>query len=126
VTALWLMPFQPSPGRDGGYDITDYYNVDPKYGTLGDFVEFTHGCEQRGMRVLIDLVGNHTSDSTRGFVKLGETLIRSTGSGMYGRKKNRSTPMRALSFRVCRNQPGLAITPQSAGTSIVFMIFNLI
>jgi len=62
VTALWLMPFQPSPGRDDGYDITDYYNVDPKYGTLGDFVEFTHGCEQRGMRVLIDLVVNHTSD----------------------------------------------------------------
>ena len=62
VTALWLMPFQPSPGRDGGYDITDYYNVDPKYGTLGDFVDFTHGCEQRGMRVLIDLVVNHTSD----------------------------------------------------------------
>ena len=62
VTALWLMPFQPSPGRDDGYDITDYYNVDPKYGTLGDFVEFTHGCKQRGMRVLIDLVVNHTSD----------------------------------------------------------------
>ena len=62
VTALWLMPFQPSPGHDDGYDITDYYNVDPKYGTLGDFVEFTHGCKQRGMRVLIDLVVNHTSD----------------------------------------------------------------
>lgn len=62
VTALWLMPFQPSPGRDGGYDITDYYNVDPQYGSLGDFVEFTHACEQRGIRVLIDLVVNHTSD----------------------------------------------------------------
>ncbi len=62
VTALWLMPFQPSPGRDDGYDIADYYNVDSKYGTLGDFVEFTHGCEQRGMRVLIDLVVNHTSN----------------------------------------------------------------
>ena len=62
VTAIWLMPFQPSPMRDGGYDITDYYNVDPRYGTLGDFVEFTHGCEQRGIRVLIDLVVNHTSD----------------------------------------------------------------
>jgi len=62
VTALWLMPFQPSPGRDGGYDVADYYNVDPKYGTLGDFVEFTHGCEQRGIRVLIDLVVNHTSN----------------------------------------------------------------
>ena len=62
VTALWLMPFQPSPGRDGGYDVADYYNVDPRYGTLGDFVEFTQGCKQRGMRVLIDLVVNHTSN----------------------------------------------------------------
>ena len=62
VTAVWLMPFQPSPGRDDGYDVADYYGVDPRYGTLGDFVEFTHGCNQRGMRVLIDLVVNHTSD----------------------------------------------------------------
>jgi len=62
VTAIWLMPFQPSPQRDDGYDITDYYGVDPRYGTLGDFVEFTHGCKQRGIRVLIDLVVNHTSD----------------------------------------------------------------
>jgi maltose alpha-D-glucosyltransferase / alpha-amylase len=62
VTAIWLMPFQPSPGKDGGYDVANYYGVDPRYGTLGDFVEFTHGCKQRGMRVLIDLVVNHTSD----------------------------------------------------------------
>ena len=62
VTAIWLMPFQPSPQRDDGYDISDYYGVDPRYGTLGDFVEFTHGCRQRGIRVLIDLVVNHTSD----------------------------------------------------------------
>ncbi len=62
VTAIWLMPFQPSPMRDGGYDIVDYYNVDSRYGTLGDFVEFAQGCKQRGIRVLIDLVVNHTSD----------------------------------------------------------------
>jgi maltose alpha-D-glucosyltransferase/alpha-amylase len=62
VTAVWLMPFQPSPRRDDGYDIADYYGVDPRYGTLGDFVEFTHGCKQRGIRVLIDLVVNHTSN----------------------------------------------------------------
>ena len=62
VTTLWLMPFQTSPGRDDGYDVADYYNVDPRLGTLGDFVEFTHGAKQRGMRVLIDLVVNHTSD----------------------------------------------------------------
>jgi maltose alpha-D-glucosyltransferase/alpha-amylase len=62
ITAIWLMPFQTSPGRDDGYDVSDYYNVDPRYGTLGDFVEFTHAAEQRGIRVLIDLVVNHTSD----------------------------------------------------------------
>jgi maltose alpha-D-glucosyltransferase/alpha-amylase len=62
VTALWLMPFYPSPDRDDGYDITDYYNVDSRYGTLGDFVEFTRAAHQRGIRVIADLVVNHTSD----------------------------------------------------------------
>jgi maltose alpha-D-glucosyltransferase/alpha-amylase len=62
VTAIWLMPFQASPYRDHGYDISDYYSVDPRYGTLGDFVEFTHSAKQRGIRVLIDLVVNHTSN----------------------------------------------------------------
>jgi maltose alpha-D-glucosyltransferase/alpha-amylase len=62
VTAIWLMPFQPSPGKDDGYDISDYYGVNPAYGTLGDFVEFAHGAKQRGIRVIIDLVVNHTSN----------------------------------------------------------------
>ena len=62
VTAIWLMPFQTSPHRDDGYDIADYYSVDQRYGTLGDFVDFTHGAKQRGIRVLVDLVVNHTSD----------------------------------------------------------------
>jgi maltose alpha-D-glucosyltransferase/alpha-amylase len=62
VTAVWLMPFQSSPGRDGGYDISDYYQVDTRYGTLGDFVEFTHAAKQRGIRIIMDLVVNHTSD----------------------------------------------------------------
>ncbi len=67
VTAIWLMPFQSSPGRDDGYDVADYYGVDSRYGTLGDFVEFAHGCKQRGMRILIDLVVNHTSDQHHWF-----------------------------------------------------------
>ena len=76
ITAIWLMPFQPSPGRDGGYDVTDYYGVNPAYGTLGDFVEFTHGCQQRGMRVLIDLVVNHTSNDIPGFVKRAKSRFQ--------------------------------------------------
>ncbi|MEN3351864.1 MAG: maltose alpha-D-glucosyltransferase / alpha-amylase [Betaproteobacteria bacterium] len=62
VTAVWLMPFQKSPCRDDGYDVSDYYTVDPRHGTLGDFVEFTHAAKQRGIRVIIDLVVNHTSN----------------------------------------------------------------
>ena len=62
VTSIWLAPFYPSPRRDNGYDIADYYGVDPRYGSLGDFVAFTHAAKQRGMRVLVDLVINHTSD----------------------------------------------------------------
>ena len=62
VTCLWLMPFHPSPNRDDGYDISDYYTVHPDYGTLGDFVEFMRTARDRGLRVIIDLVMNHTSD----------------------------------------------------------------
>ena len=62
VTCLWLMPFYPSPMRDDGYDITDYYGIDPRLGTFGDFVEFMRTAHDRGMRVITDLVPNHTSD----------------------------------------------------------------
>jgi maltose alpha-D-glucosyltransferase / alpha-amylase len=62
VDAVWLAPFQPSPRRDDGYDISDYYGVDPRFGSSGDFVEFIREADSRGIRVLIDLVVNHTSD----------------------------------------------------------------
>src|SRR6202051_355319 len=63
ITTIRRRPFQQSPGKDDVYDISDYYGVAPRYGTLGDFVEFTHGCRQRGIRIIIDLVVNHTSDA---------------------------------------------------------------
>ncbi|MFG3699954.1 alpha-amylase family protein [Micromonospora sp. NPDC047620] len=62
VTCLWLHPVHPSPNRDDGYDATDFYNVDPRFGTLGDFAELLHQARNRGIRVIIDLVVNHTSD----------------------------------------------------------------
>jgi len=67
VTCVWLMPFQKSPRKDDGYDISDYYQVDECFGHLGDFVDFTHQAKQRGIRVLIDLVVNHTSDQHKWF-----------------------------------------------------------
>ncbi len=62
VTCVWLHPIHPSPNRDDGYDVADFYDIDPRLGTLGDFVEFVHQAEARGLRVMIDLVVNHTSD----------------------------------------------------------------
>ena len=62
ATCIWLNPINASPNCDDGYDITDYYAVDPRLGSLGDFVEFVHQASNRGLRVLIDLVVNHTSD----------------------------------------------------------------
>src|SRR3954470_6788158 len=62
ISAIWLLPFQPSPWRDDGYDITDHYGVDPRFGDLGDFVRFVEHARDRGLRVLIDLVLNHTSN----------------------------------------------------------------
>jgi maltose alpha-D-glucosyltransferase/alpha-amylase len=62
ATCVWLMPFLKSPRRDDGYDVSDYYQIDPCFGTLGDFVDFTYEARQRGLRVLMDLVVNHTSD----------------------------------------------------------------
>ncbi|ONI67145.1 trehalose synthase [Kribbella sp. ALI-6-A] len=62
VTCLWLMPFYPTPDRDDGYDITDFYGVDKRLGTHGDLVELITLAQDRGMRVIADLVVNHTSD----------------------------------------------------------------
>lgn len=62
VTCVWLQPFYPSPNRDNGYDVADYYGVHPKHGTLGEFVEFMNHAQQIGLRVIVDLVINHTSN----------------------------------------------------------------
>jgi trehalose synthase len=62
VTCIWLMPFYPTPNQDDGYDITDYYAVDPRLGSLGDLVAFVRTAKDRGMRIIVDLVVNHTSD----------------------------------------------------------------
>src|SRR2546430_10629732 len=62
VSALWLSPIYLSPCRDGGYDVADHTAVDPVFGTLDDFDEFVEACLSRGMKVILDLVLNHTSD----------------------------------------------------------------
>src|SRR5262249_44629569 len=62
VPAAWALPFSPSPWRDDGYDIADYTGVHPSYGDLRDFREFLDAAHRRGIRVVTELVINHTSD----------------------------------------------------------------
>ena len=78
VDAIWLAPFHPSPNRDNGYDATDYYGVHPRYGSSGDFVELVHQARKHGLRVLMDLVVNHTSDEHPWFqeARAGRTSAR--------------------------------------------------
>src|SRR4030095_11189029 len=62
VNCVWLLPMYPSPFRDDGYDIADYYSIHPSYGTLDDFREFLDAAHARRLRVVTELVLNHTSD----------------------------------------------------------------
>ena len=62
IDVIWIAPLHPSPGRDNGYDVSDYYGVDPRHGSAGDFVELVHQAKKRGLKVIMDLVVNHTSD----------------------------------------------------------------
>jgi maltose alpha-D-glucosyltransferase/alpha-amylase len=63
VNTIWLLPFYPSPGRDDGYDIADYHNIHPQYGTRREFRSFVREAHRRGLRVITELVVNHTSDA---------------------------------------------------------------
>ncbi|MUN38791.1 glycoside hydrolase family 13 protein [Actinomadura litoris] len=67
VDALWLTPFYPSPLADGGYDVADYRDVDPRFGTLGDFDDLVSDAHAHGLRLIVDIVPNHTSDRHRWF-----------------------------------------------------------
>src|SRR6202000_3233886 len=67
VDCIWLLPLYSSPLRDGGYDIADFYALHPDYGTIENFVTFVEGAHQRGIRVIADLVLNHTSSDHRWF-----------------------------------------------------------
>jgi maltose alpha-D-glucosyltransferase/alpha-amylase len=69
VTAIWLLPFYPSPGRDDGYDISDYRTINPDFGTMADFRRFMQEAKRRKLRVLTELVINHTSDQHPWFLR---------------------------------------------------------
>ena len=118
ITAIWLMPFQTSPGRDDGYDMADYYGVNPAYGTLGDFVEFTHGARQRGIRVIIDLVVNHTSDQHPWFQEARrDPQSRYRDWYVWSTTRSPAMPTRAWYFPACRRRRGRTTSWRAPGIS---------
>jgi glycosidase len=92
------LPFQPSPGKDDGHDLSDYSGLDARCGTLGYFVEFAHGCPQRDIHEITDLVVNRTSDQYPWF------RARSSRESPYrdwyvGRTTDRPTPLKKRCYR---------------------------
>jgi maltose alpha-D-glucosyltransferase / alpha-amylase len=83
VTALWLLPFYPSPGRDDGYDISDYRRINPDFGTIADFRRFMQEAKRRKLRVITELVINHTSDQHPWFVRARRSKPTSDARNWY-------------------------------------------
>ena len=83
VTTLWLLPFYPSPGRDDGYDISDYGDINPDFGTMKDFRRFMQEAKRRGLRVITELVINHTSDQHAWFKRARRSAPGSDARNWY-------------------------------------------
>jgi maltose alpha-D-glucosyltransferase/alpha-amylase len=83
VTTLWLLPFYPSPGRDDGYDIADYGAINPDFGTMKDFKRFIVEAKRRGLRVITELVINHTSDQHDWFKRARRSDPKSSARNWY-------------------------------------------
>ncbi|MBR0795207.1 maltose alpha-D-glucosyltransferase [Bradyrhizobium jicamae] len=83
VTTLWLLPFYPSPGRDDGYDIADYGDINPDFGTMKDFKRFIQEAKRRGLRVITELVVNHTSDQHAWFKRARRSPPNSSARSWY-------------------------------------------
>ena len=83
VTAIWLLPFYPSPGRDDGYDISDYGNINPSFGTMKDFRRFMQEAKRHGLRVITELVVNHTSDQHDWFKRAKRSAPGSSARNWY-------------------------------------------
>ena len=123
VNAIWLLPFYPSPRLDDGYDISDYRDVHPDYGTLADFRQFVRAAHARGIRVITELVVNHTSDQHPWFQRARQRqagLVRGATS-TSGPTPIRNMPARASSSSTpsARTGPGIRSPAPITGTASI-------
>jgi maltose alpha-D-glucosyltransferase/alpha-amylase len=119
TTAIWILPFYPSPLKDDGYDIADYYGVNPNYGTLQDFQAFLAAAHERGLKVITELVINHSSDQNPWFQKSRRAAPGSPEREMYVWS---DTPdkytRRASSSKTSRRRIGRGIRSRKRTTGI--------
>jgi maltose alpha-D-glucosyltransferase/alpha-amylase len=114
VDCLWLLPILESPLRDGGYDISDYFRILPEFGDLGDFVNLVDEAHRRGIRIVADLVMNHTSDEHPWFQAsrtdpegpFGDFYVRRAATTTSGPTPTRSTRTPASSSWTRRSRTG--------------------
>ena len=108
ITAIWLLPHYPSPLKDGGYDIADYKKVHPDYGTLGDFKTFVREAHRRGLKVITELVLNHTSDQHPWFQRAERAEPGAAGAQLLRleRHARRGTATRASSSGISSHPTG--------------------
>ncbi len=118
VTALWLLPTFPSPLRDDGYDISDYTSVQPAYGSLHDFEAFVDAAHSRGLRVVTELVLNHTSDQHPWFQAARRDPTASTATTTSGATPTSATRTRASSSRIPSRPTGPGIRSPASTTGI--------
>jgi len=120
VTALWLLPFYPSPGRDDGYDISDYLHINPDFGTMQDFRRFMQEARRRKLRVITELVINHTSDQHPWFQRARGSRPTSDARNWYVWSiTTKPTQERASSSTTPRNRIGRGILLQGPITGTV-------
>ena len=84
IKGVWIAPFYPSPMADFGYDIADYCNVDPIFGTLADFDQLLQAIHERGLKLILDFVPNHTSDQHPWFLESRSSLTNPSATGTCG------------------------------------------
>ena len=113
VNAIWLSPFYPTPDKDFGYDISDYRDVDPRFGTLKDFDKLVKAAHKLNIRVVLDLVLNHTSDQHSWFLEFAPRRTTPRPIGTSGRIPSRTTGKPFLAAppgRMCVNAASITIT----------------
>ena len=117
ITCLWLMPFYPTPDRDDGYDVTDLFGVDSRLGHHGDLVELIRTANDRGIRVIADLVVNHTPTSTRGSRRPAAARTTPTATTTSGAPTRRPDTSAKVVFPTRRTASGSSTRRPASGTS---------